>query len=68
MYCRYRKRRLTFQQHDVSQKLTFLSDEEPALETLGFLYIGSTPTFLYFDFYLNTAYAVVCIRFKVLKY
>ena len=33
----------------------FLSDEWPTLETLDFaFYIGSTPTFLYFDFYLNT--------------
>ena len=37
----------------------FLSDEGPTLETLDFtFYIGSTtPTFLYFDLYLNTAYA-----------
>ena len=36
----------------------FLSDEGPMLETLDFaFYIGSTPTFLYFDLYLNTAYA-----------
>ena len=33
----------------------FLSDEGPMLETLDFaFYIGSTPTFLYFDFYLMT--------------
>ena len=37
----------------------FLSDEGPALKTLDFtFYIGSTPTFLYFDLYFNTAYAV----------
>ena len=38
----------------------FLSDEGPTLESLDFLnafYISSTPTFLYFDLYLNTAYA-----------
>ena len=36
----------------------FLSDEGPTLETLDFtIRIGSTPTFLYFDLYLNTAYA-----------
>ena len=36
----------------------FLSDEGPTLETLDFTFhIGSTPTFLYFDLYLNTAYA-----------
>ena len=35
----------------------FLSDEVPTLETLEFaFYIGSTPTFLHFDLYLNTAY------------
>ena len=32
--------------------------EEPTLETLDFtIRIDSTPTFLYFDLYLNTAYA-----------
>ena len=36
----------------------FLSDEGATLETLDFAFhIGSTQTFLYFDFYLNTAYA-----------
>ena len=36
----------------------FISDEGPTLETLDFtIRIGSTPTFLYFDLYLNTAYA-----------
>ena len=35
-----------------------LSDEAPTLETLDFTFhIGRTPTFLYFDLYLNTAYA-----------
>ena len=34
------------------------SDEGPTLETLYLaFYIGSTPTFLYLDLYLNTAYA-----------
>ena len=33
------------------------SDAGPTLETLDFsFYIGDTPTFLYFDLYLNTAY------------
>ena len=43
----------------MSSSIMFLSDERPTLETLDFgtLYIGSTPTFLYFDLYLNTAYA-----------
>ena len=37
---------------------TFISDEGPTLETLDFtIRIDSTPTFLYFDLYLNTAYA-----------
>ena len=36
----------------------FLFDEGPTLKTLDFtIHIGSTPTFLYFDSYLNTAYA-----------
>ena len=36
----------------------FLSDEGPSLQTLDFaFYIGSTPTFLYFDLYFNTAQA-----------
>ena len=36
----------------------FLSDEGPMLETLDHIIrIGSTPTFLYFDLYLYSAYA-----------
>ena len=36
----------------------FLSDEGPTLETLDYtIRIGSTPTFLYFDLYLYSAYA-----------
>ena len=36
----------------------FLSDEGPMLETLDHtIRIGSTPTFLYFDLYLQSAYA-----------
>ena len=35
----------------------FLSDEGPMLETLDHtIRIGSTPTFLYFDLYLHSAY------------
>ena len=35
-----------------------LSDEGPTLETSDFIIrIGSTPTFRYFNLYLNTAYA-----------
>ena len=43
----------------------FLSDEGP-LETLDYtIRIGSTPTFLYFDLYLYSAYAA---RYVCLKY
>ena len=36
----------------------FLSDEGPMLETLDHtIRTGSTPTFLYFDLYLYSAYA-----------
>ena len=42
----------------------FRSDEEPTLEMLDFAFhIGSTPTFLYFDLYLNTAYAAHGVYF-----
>ena len=42
----------------------FLSDEGPTFKTLDFaFYIGSTPTFLYFDLYFNTAYAAHYILF-----
>ena len=38
--------------------LMFLSNEGPTLETLDYIIrIGSTPTFLYFDLYLYSAYA-----------
>ena len=37
-----------------------LSDEGPTLETLDFtIHIGSTPTVLYFDLYLNTAQQLI---------
>ena len=40
------------------KKVLFLSDEGPTLETLDYtIRIGSTPTFLYFDLYLYSAYA-----------
>ena len=40
------------------EKLLFLSDEGPMLETLDYtIRIGSIPTFLYFDLYLYSAYA-----------
>ena len=38
--------------------ILFLSDEGPMLETLDYtIRIGSTPTFLYFNLYLYSAYA-----------
>ena len=38
--------------------LLFLSDEGPTLETLDYtIRIGSTPSILYFDLYLYSAYA-----------
>ena len=41
------------------QRRPFFPDEGPMLETLDFtIRIGSTPTFLYFDLYLYSAYAV----------
>ena len=37
---------------------TLVRGEGPTLETLDFtIHIGSAPTLLYFDLYLNTAYA-----------
>ena len=42
----------------------FLHDEGPTLETLDFtVHIGSTQTFLYFDLYLNIAYAAHYVYF-----
>ena len=44
----------------------FLSDEGPMLETLDHtIRIGSTPTFLYFDLYLHSAYAAHYVFFKL---
>ena len=55
------KRALTFRALALRQRKTwklFLSDEGPMLETLDHtIRIGSTPTFLYFDLYLHSAYA-----------
>ena len=40
---------------------------EPTLETLEFAFhIGSTPAFLYFDLYLNTAYAAHYVDITIL--
>ena len=42
----------------ISDHLVQTSDEGPMLETLDYtIRIGSTPTFLYFDLYLYSAYA-----------
>ena len=47
----------------------FLSDEGPMLETLDYtIRIGSTPTFLYFDLYLYSAYAAHFVYFKLPQY
>ena len=47
----------------------FLSDEGPMLETLGYtIRIGSTPTFLYFDLYLYSAYAAHFIYFNTIYF
>ena len=46
--------------------LWFLSDEGPMLETLDYtIRIGSTPTFLYFDLYLYSAYAAFFVYFTM---
>ena len=57
--------RLTFGHMTISYIFTrffiyflFLSDEEPMLEMLDYtIRIGSTPTFLYFNLHLYSAYA-----------
>ena len=52
-------RGLTFQAKPLRQRgLSLSNDESPSLKTLDFaFYIDSRPTFLYFDLYLNTAFA-----------
>ena len=53
-------------QRPLSERNMLLSDEGPTLETLDFtFYIGSTTTFLYFDLYLNTAYAANYVYFII---
>ena len=48
-----------------NKKNWFLSDEGPMLETLDHtIRIGSTPTFLYFDLYLYSAYAAHYVYFN----
>ena len=50
----------------ILNRLIFLSDEGPMLETLDYtIRIGSTPTFLYFDLYLYSAYAAHCVYFEL---
>ena len=47
----------------------FLYDEGPMLETLDHtIRIGSTPTFLYFDLYLYSAYAAHYVYFNVFAF
>ena len=49
----------------IAQSL-FLSDEGPMLETLDHtIRIGSTPTFLYFDLYLYSAYTAHYVQVKL---
>ena len=56
---------LLFNVSSVGPSSSFLSDEGPMLETLDYtIHIGSTPTFLYFDLYLYSAYAVHYVWFK----
>ena len=44
----------------------FLSDEGPMLETLDYtIRIGSTPTILYFDLYLYSAYAAHYVYLEI---
>ena len=52
--------------HIPYRNILFLSDEGPMLETLDYtIRIGSTPTFLYFDLYLYSAYAAHYVYFIV---
>ena len=47
----------------------FLSDEVPTLETLDYtIRIGSTPTFLYFNLYLHSAYAAHYVYYQLAKF
>ena len=47
----------------------FLSDEGPMLETLDYtIRIGSTPTILYFDLYLYSAYAAHYVYYNLEGY
>ena len=51
-------RRVLWRYHSSLYWVHFLSDEGPTLETLDFtIRIGSTPTFLYLDFYSSLGYA-----------
>ena len=44
----------------------FISDERSTLETIDFIIrTGSTPTFLYFDLYLDAAHAVHYVYFII---
>ena len=52
-----------------SERNWFLSDEGPMLETLDHtIRVGSTPTFLYFDLYLYSAYTAHYVYFNIVTY
>ena len=54
----------TIYSNDGIHLFRFLSDEGPMLETLDYtIRIGSTPTFLYFDLCLYSAYAAHYVYF-----
>ena len=56
---------LTFRALALRQRVEFLSDEGPMLETLDdTIRIGSTPIILYFDLYLYSAYAAHYVYFN----
>ena len=57
------------QNHKSGIELWFFFDEGPMLETLDYtIRIGSTPTFLYFDLYLYSAYAAHFIYIELYTY
>ena len=65
VYCQYGQYSLTFRALALRQRET---DEGPMLETLDYtIRIGSTPTILYFDLYLYSAYAAHYVCFKTVR-
>ena len=62
-------RALTLRQRETNYYDSRLSDEGPPLETLSYnIRIGSTPTFLYFDLYLYSAYAAHYVYISTIIY